>query len=153
VMGLGQFTWRRAISTLTLAGKRYWCATSTRMRRAAGLPALVIAPPALAAGVLRLHQPQVGHELAGVGKALEVLDLDHQRGRGDQPEPAQRMQRGDYWQQRPLWQRVTQRLLQPLGARAGLRDRVQVLLERDLLARACYALWPCTGGSGPILAG
>jgi hypothetical protein len=85
--------------------------------------------------VLAGHEPHVSHELARVVEAEEVLQLGDQGHSGDQLYAAQCLQRLDEWSQAPVGQRVAHGLLQPADPGAGFGDRMQVLLEADLLGR------------------
>ena len=93
------------------------------MRRAALLPALVmlpwrrLGPEECSPGT----RPTIGHELARVCEAQEVLQLGHQRHGRDQLHAAQGLQRLHQRRQRPLGQRVAHRLLEPRDARRRLR--------------------------------
>jgi|GEM_PF-4092647 len=79
------------------------------------------------------HQAHIAHQLARVGKAHEVLQLDHQRHRRAQLHPAQRGERLHQKPQGPIGQGVAQGLLEPTDTRRGLGNGVWVLLKADLL--------------------
>lgn len=86
-----------------------------------------------AAGVFAGHQAEVGHELARVGEAVEVLDLGGDGHGRDKLDTAHGLQSRDDGGQGPGLRRVAQTCLQPCDARGGLADRVQILPEGDLL--------------------
>jgi hypothetical protein len=102
--------------------------------RVAGLGDRALAE-AIAAGVLRGHQPQVSHQLARVIEACDIPNLGHQSDRRDHVDAAQRLQRLQHRREAPAGHRGRQRLGQPLHALVGRLHREVVLGERHLAAR------------------
>ena len=83
------------------------------MRLARVLPALVIAAARGlgAGGTFAWRQPEIGHELARIGEAMEVADLRDNGNRRDRRDPAQGLNGSDDLGQRP----GRQKLLHLLG--------------------------------------
>ena len=92
-----------------------------------------------AARMLRRHQTQPGHQLAGVGEAAEVADLGHQHHRRQEGDAAHRLQSGDDRRHRPVGHQLPDLLAQAVAAPLGLSDCVDLLLQHDLLGRVCEA--------------
>jgi hypothetical protein len=105
-------------------------------RRAWALPSLVVPPRRILVPLKRSewHQAQVGHELAGVGEAGEVADIgDHGRRRDNQADPAHRLHALDHRRHRPGRQELLDLALQTREPCFRVLDRVDVVLEHDLL--------------------
>ena len=87
----------------------------------------------LAAGVLRGHQAQIGHELPGILKSPEVSDLDY-HGCCDNSCHAAKSLKGSYdWCHAPCWNQFQYLIGQTVNTLRILFDAVDVLLKRDLL--------------------
>ena len=85
--------------------------------------------------MLGRHQAQIGHQLRGVGKALQIADLGHRDRRRQQLHPAQRHQRLDHRPHRRRVCRLVDLLVQRRHPRAAMGDAIDVFLHHDLLAR------------------
>ena len=80
------------------------------------------------------NKPDVGHELAWIVKAQEVLQLGHERDSSDQLHATHGLQGLHQRGQAPVGQDLPQGLLQARDTGTRLRDRVQVFLQADLLS-------------------
>ena len=89
---------------------------------------------------LARRQPEIGHELARVGEAMEVADLRDQSDGRDRGDAAQGLNGGDDLRQRPGGQQLLHLPGQPVAARLRLVHRLHKLLEGDLPRRMFEAL-------------
>jgi hypothetical protein len=79
--------------------------------------------------VLRRHQTEIRHELAGIAKPSDISEFGHQCSRGHQTHAAQRLQRFDNERERPLRQRRFDMGLQPVAPRRRRLDGLDAELE------------------------
>ena len=86
--------------------------------------------------MFRRYQAQIGHQLSRIGKAAEVADLGYNGDRDHQGDPAHRLQRGDDWRHRPVWQQLLDLPGQPVAPGFGILDGVNVVLQH-----ICCAGW------------
>ena len=83
----------------------------------------------VAAGGLRGDEPEIGHELAGMGEAVDVSQLahrDHRRHDLEALEPHERLHGGP---QLPGYEKIPHRLLAPVHALVGRIDGAEVILQ------------------------
>src|SRR5262245_15836589 len=70
---------------------------------------------------------------AGGGEAAKVSDLSHQHYGGQERDAAHRLQGGDHRCQRPVRYQLADLLAQAIATALGLVDRIDLLLQHDLL--------------------
>jgi hypothetical protein len=85
--------------------------------------------------MLGRHQPEIGHQLARIGKAREVAQFGDQCGGIDQRHAAHRLQRCHDRSQRPVRQHRLDLCRQPIASRLGSFDRRDVILEHNVMHR------------------
>ena len=88
-----------------------------------------------AGGVFARDEADVGHELARRGKAQEVLKLGHECDGRDELDAAHGLQCLHDGGEMPCGHGLAQGLFEPVDARGGFGDGMQILLEGDLLGR------------------
>ena len=105
-----------------------------------------------AAAVLAGHQAQVGHQLRGLFKAAHIAQLGQYRHRRDHADSAQSHQIHEHWLQIPALDDLRDLHLHRCHARLALFDRIDVLLQHDLLDRHLKldCLEPVPVGLGPL---
>jgi hypothetical protein len=86
-----------------------------------------------AAGMLRRHLPEIGHQLAWGVEAGEVADLGGDGDRHDEGDAAHGLQGLDHRRHRPTRRQVLDLLGQAGDPRLGIGDRVDVVLQHHLL--------------------
>lgn len=91
------------------------------------------------ARMLARHDAEICHEMTWRGEPREVTDLGDQRGRQDQTDPLERLDRGDDRMKRPFPGQFDNLVLELLLARLGLFDAIDKALESDLLPRMLEA--------------
>ena len=82
----------------------------------------------------RSEGPSPSHELAGIGEPGEVADLCDHGCRDDQTDPAHRLHGLDHRRHRPAGQELLDLALQALQPHLGVLDRMDGVLQHDLLA-------------------
>jgi hypothetical protein len=87
------------------------------------------------ARMLGWHQPEIGHQLARIGKAREVAQFGNQRRRIDRGHAAHRLQRRHDRGKRPVRQRRLDLRHQPIAPSLGGFDRRDVVLKHDMMHR------------------
>jgi hypothetical protein len=78
------------------------------------------------------RQPQIGHELARIGEALEVADLGDESDGRDHCDPTQGLNGGNDLGKRPEGQKFLHLLCQAITPRLRFVRRLHQLLEGDL---------------------
>jgi hypothetical protein len=100
---------------------------------AAQLGFVVASSDAGAARMFGRHQPEIGHQLARVGKAREVAQFGDQGCGVDQRHAAHRLQRRHHRGQCPVRQHRCNLRRQPIARRLGDFDRLNVILEHEMM--------------------
>lgn len=93
----------------------------------------------LTARMLARHDAEICHEMTWRGEPREVTDLGDQRGRQDQTDTLQRLNRRDDRMKRPFPGQLGDLVLELLLARLGLQGACEEALEGDLLPRMLEA--------------
>jgi hypothetical protein len=85
------------------------------------------------------HQSEISHQLARIGEAREVAQFGDQGRRIDQRHAAHRLQRCDHRRQGPVRQQRRDLRGQPIAPRRGRVDRLDVILEHEMVGRLLKA--------------